>query len=152
MIVPLKPLPLLRGRSLSGGWLLPWWGRRKSGTVGVSWKGAGPAGGHQWAESKLSAWPTVALQEKKRTLEADWLLVFQSSVAGGMRPTDLTDQLLLLGRVGHVLVDVSEKLLQGLLCVLLCWRQVLLIGRGGGASRPLQQGLGLTTSWRGASG
>ncbi|TNN32398.1 hypothetical protein EYF80_057443 [Liparis tanakae] len=40
--------------------------------------------------------------------------------------TDLPDELLLLGGVGHVVVDVSEELLQGLLRVLLSRGPVLL--------------------------
>jgi len=47
--------------------------------------------------------------------------------------TDLPDELLLLGGVRHVEVDVSEELLQGLLRVLLSRGPVLLRRR-----RPLQ--------------
>lgn len=76
----------------------------------------------------------------------------QSNVAGEKPPTHLPDELLLLGRVRHVLVDVSEELLQGLLRVLLCRGRVLLIGRWSGASRPLQQGWSSVASRGGASG
>lgn len=75
----------------------------------------------------------------------------QSRPAGATLPTHLADQLLLLGRVGHVLMDVSEELLQRLLRVLLGRGLALLVGGEGGTSRPLQEVRGSALSRGGAS-
>lgn len=62
----------------------------------------------------------------------------QQEVQVQFQDTNLPDEFLLLGRVGHVLVDVPEELLQGLLCVLLCGRRALLLCVRTQGRRPLQ--------------
>lgn len=73
----------------------------------------------------------------KHTITSDNLFVKTiRNVSTSVHVPDLADQLLLLGRVGHVLVDVSEELLQRLLRVLLSRRLVRVLRAGAQSGRP----------------